>query len=96
MESDDKNSSDQLRLTDLEVGVGHAVELSAQERARLTLAVRVLAALGLVVVLAAYVLIYGPSERLDEAKAVFDFVKTVAPPIATLVIGFYFRGESGQ
>ncbi len=83
-----------LRLTDVEPRVGEAEELPPHDRARLTIAVNVLGAIALIVVLASLVLVYGPSDRLDEEKVIFEFVKTIAPPIVTLVIGFYFRNES--
>ncbi len=83
-----------VRLTDLESKVGEAQELPPQDRARLTIAVNVLGAVALIVVMAALVLVYGPDDRIEQSKLIFDFVKTIAPPIVTLVIGFYFRNES--
>lgn len=83
-----------LRIADLEGGVGQAHELPPHDRARLTIAVNVLGAMALIVILAGLALIFGPDNRLEEAKTAFEFVKTIAPPIVTLVIGFYFRNES--
>ena len=34
-------------------------------------------------------------DQKQQAKTIFEFVKTIGPPIATLVIGFYFRSENG-
>lgn len=89
-----ENQSDQVRLTDLESKTGKAEEMAPNERARLTIALNVLGALALIFLLSGLALIYGPNDRTDEARAVFDFVKTMTPPIATLVLGFYFRNES--
>ena len=88
------SQSDQVRLTDLESKTGKAEEMAPNDRARLTIAINVLGALALIFLLSGLALIYGPNNRADEAQAIFDFVKTMAPPIATLVLGFYFRNES--
>lgn len=93
MESDRGALPETVNLTDLEKDAGSAVEMSPQERARLSLALWVLSFLGLIFVLSAAALIMGPGDRVEQAQTVFEFVKTVAPPIATLVIGFYFRSE---
>jgi hypothetical protein len=85
-----------VRLVELEGGVGQAQELAPQERVRLTIAAWVLAALFAVLVMAGWALVYGPPERLEQEKAIFEFVKTIAPPIVTLVIGFYFRNEAAE
>ncbi|MDP1997158.1 MAG: hypothetical protein Q8J90_08150 [Gallionella sp.] len=85
---------DEVRLTELESGSGEAKELPPHDRARLTIAVNVLGALALIFFLACLALVYGPDDRANQAKEIFDFVKTMAPPIATLVLGFYFRNES--
>lgn len=85
---------DEVRLTDLESGSGEAKELPPHDRARLTIAVNVLGALALIFLLSGLALIFGPDNRANQAKEIFDFVKTMAPPLATLVLGFYFRNES--
>lgn len=84
---------EEVRLTDLESSSGEAQELPPHDRARLTIAAWVLGAMLLIFVLASMALVLGPNERLEQEQAIFDFVKTIAPPIATLVIGFYFRNE---
>jgi hypothetical protein len=83
-----------VRLTDLEPKIGEARELPAHDRARLTIAVNVLGAVALIVLMACLLLVFGPADRIQEERLIFDFVKTIAPPIVTLVIGFYFRNES--
>lgn len=83
-----------VRLTELESKTGTAEEMAPNDRARLRIAINVLGVLALFFLLASLALIYGPSDRANEIKAVFEFVKTLAPPIATLVLGFYFRTES--
>lgn len=82
---------DPIDISDLAKTSGEAKELPARERARFALAGYVLIGLAVLVGLSGFVLIYGPADRLTEATAVFDFVSTMAPPIATLVIGFYFH-----
>lgn len=83
-----------LRLSDAESSVGKAQELPPQDRARLTIAVNVLGVIAVIVMLAFFILIWAPDTRLKEAREIFEFVKTIAPPMVTLVIGFYFRNES--
>lgn len=83
---------EEVRLLDIENSVGRAQELPPQDRARLTIASWVLGVLAIIFLLSGWAMMYGPECRLNEAKEVFNFVKTIAPPIATLVIGFYFRG----
>lgn len=56
--------------------------------------ISVLLLLALIFVSSGSLMVFGPKCRISEAKEVFDFVKTMAPPIATLVIRFYFRNES--
>ena len=90
----EKKNNDKVRIIELENDVGEAKELPPQERARLVIAGWVLGVLALIFVLAGGAMIFGPECRFAQAKEVFDFVKTIAPPIATLVIGFYFRSES--
>lgn len=85
---------EEVRIIELEDNVGEARELPPQERARLVIASWVLGVLAFIFVLSGGVMIFGPEPRITQAKEVFDFVKTIAPPIATLVIGFYFRNES--
>jgi hypothetical protein len=85
---------EEVRINELEDAVGEAKELPPQEKARLVIAAWVLGVLALIFVLSGGVMVYGPECRIEQAKEVFDFVKTMAPPIATLVIGFYFRSES--
>lgn len=93
MSIENKVKDDVVRIIELEGGVGQAQELPPQDRARLVIASWVLGVLALIFALSGGALIFGPECRLEQAKEVFDFVKTIAPPIATLVIGFYFRGE---
>jgi hypothetical protein len=90
----DKGDSTTVRLSDFESSSGEATELPPQEKVRLGLALKILGTLALIFLLAGAALIYGPCERLAQAKDIFDFVKTSVPPIVTLVIGFYFRSES--
>lgn len=90
------NQPTELRLTDLEPGIGEAKELPPQDRARLKIAGWVLGSLAVLTVLAGGVYVYAPENRLEAAKQIFEFTKTIVPPIATLVIGFYFRNEGSS
>lgn len=92
--AEEGNSNEELRITDLEPSSGEAQELPPHDRARLTIAVKVLGAMALIFLLAGLGLVYGPDDRINQEKEIFDFVKTIVPPITTLVIGFYFRNES--
>jgi hypothetical protein len=83
-----------VKLFDFESDTGKAKELEPADKARLSIARGVLWALALIFLGAAVGLLYGPDCRLEQSQAIFDFVKTIVPPIATLVIGFYFRNES--
>ena len=85
---------DELKISDFESTAGSAEELPPHDRARLSIAHKVLAVLAIIFIAASLFLIFGPMDRLAQEQAVFDFVKTIVPPIATVVIGFYFRSES--
>jgi purine-cytosine permease-like protein len=83
-----------IRLTDEEDDIGNQpVELGPKDKARLALASRVLLAVLLVVIISLAAVIWCPFNRLAEVKEFVSFVKTVAPPLITLVIGFYFNAQ---
>lgn len=84
---------EEVRITELEPKSGEVKELPPHDRARLTIAAWVLGTLALIFISASIALILIPKTSLEQAKEVFDFVKTSVPPIVTLVIGFYFRSE---
>ena len=90
----EKQKPDQIRIADLELNVGTAQELPVKDRIRWELAQRVLLVLAIIFIFSSYMLVYGPVDRLAQAQAVFEFVKTIVPAIATLVLGFYYRNES--
>jgi hypothetical protein len=91
--TDESKDVEQIRITDIENNVGNALDISPQERIRHELAVKVLGALAVIFVLAGIGLLACPDNRVEQAQAIFEFVKTAALPIATLVLGFYFRSE---
>ena len=91
---DEKLKRQEVRFTEVEPKYGEAQELPPHDRARLAIAVKVLGAIAVIIILAGAALVFGPDDRLDQATAMFDFVKTIAPPIVTLVLGFYFRSET--
>ena len=72
---------------------GQVNQLSPEDRARLGLAFWVLGAVFALVLLSGILLIYGPDCRKEQTQAFFDFMKTLGPPLVTLVIGFYFRSS---
>lgn len=82
---------EKLNLADMGSKAGEAKELHPKDRVRLTVAVSVLSLMVLIIVLAGMVMIYGPDDRIEQGKSVFEFAKTFVPPIITLIIGFYFR-----
>jgi hypothetical protein len=78
----------------VEVGkLGVADELPPHDRARLSLAKWILLALVFLMILSWLLMIFGPCDRLPETREIFNFVKTVVPPLITLVIGFYFNSQ---
>jgi hypothetical protein len=89
-----QKDTESVDISLLERKTGTAEELTPTDKARLAIAMRVLLALALIFIAASLCLIFGPESRLTQSQAIFDFVKTIVPPIATLVIGFYFRSEN--
>lgn len=83
----------EIRIEEKEAEVGSASELGPKDRARLRLAGRVLLALLLTVGVALAALLWGPLDRHEDAKEFFSFVKTIVPPLITLVLGFYFNSQ---
>jgi hypothetical protein len=84
---------DEIRIEEEEDEIGTARELGPKEKARLRLAGGVLFAL-LAVILAAFAgVIFAPKDRLPQADEFLSFVKTVVPPLVTLVLGFYFNSQ---
>lgn len=69
-------------------------ERSEFETERLYFAATVLAGLG-IIFLESMAMYYWSSGSPDTGKEIFDACKTVIPPIATLVLGYYF-GKSEQ
>lgn len=86
-------SQKKIIIADKEGDIGSAQELTPKDKARLTLAVWILAALMLLMVFSAVLLVFAPADRQEDARAFFDFVKAFAPPLVTLVIGFYFNSQ---
>lgn len=89
----DDTDGREIRIGDEEGEVGSAEELGAKDRARLQLAGRVLVALFVSVLVALAAVLYGPADRLEDAREFLSFVKTLVPPLITLVLGFYFNAQ---
>ncbi|MGD9583293.1 MAG: hypothetical protein AB7V26_06440 [Lysobacterales bacterium] len=84
---------DEIRIEEKERETGSASELGPKERARLQLAGWVLVFLFVTVLVALGAVLWAPVDRLADAKEFFSFVKTVVPPLITLVLGFYFNAQ---
>lgn len=83
-----------IDLEEEEKEVGSLNELPPHDRARLTLATWFLVSLGALMLGSWLLMVFGPEARLAETREIFNFVKTVVPPLITLVIGFYFNTQS--
>jgi len=55
----------------------------------------VLAVLVVLMVMACWVYLWSDKDHLQIGKDIFEFAKITLPPIATLILGFYFRGSHG-
>ena len=84
----------EIRIEDTEDDVGRKPdELGPKDRARLRLASQVLLAVLVVIAMSLAAVIWCPADRLGPATEFLSFVKTVAPPLITLVLGFYFNAQ---
>ena len=54
---------------------------------------RVLAVLAILMLAACSAYFFADKERAGTAKEIFELAKVTLPPIATLILGFYFRGS---
>jgi hypothetical protein len=86
--------TNEINITAEEAGVGAVDELPPRDKARLALAGRVLLGLFLTMLIALAAVLFAPACRLAEAKEFLSFVKTLVPPLVTLVLGFYFNAQS--
>jgi hypothetical protein len=57
--------------------------------------VGVLAVLVCLLVAASWVYLWSDEHHFLVGKEIFEFAKITLPPIATLILGFYFRGSHG-
>lgn len=87
------HSEEPLELTSVEKLVGSLKDITPKERMRLTLAYALLTGVAVILLLSGAAVIWAPEGREEQAQALFDFAKSFGPPIVTLVIGFYFRGD---
>lgn len=85
-----------IRIEDEEGNINLPKELGPKDRARLRLAGWVLVALFAIVLVALAAVLYGPTDRLADAREFLSFVKTLVPPLVTLVLGFYFHTQGGN
>ncbi|HEY2397154.1 MAG TPA: hypothetical protein VGH81_14420 [Rudaea sp.] len=92
MSESNQGNNGQVHLDRVERELGAIDELDPA-KVRLNLAKWILIGVFVLVTGSAVALLYSPSDRLEEAKVIFEFSKTFGPPIVTLVIGFYFRSE---
>lgn len=83
----------EIRIEDKEEEIGSASELGPKDRARLRLAGWVLMVLFITVLVALGAVLWAPADRISDVREFFSFVKTVVPPLITLVLGFYFNAQ---
>ena len=88
--------SDEIRLVDEEKGVGYAQELPPRDRVRYRLAAWLLVGLLALLLLSGVLVVMAPSDRLIDARDFLSFIKSVVPPLVTLIIGFYFNAQSND
>lgn len=88
--------ADEIRIEDEERSVGTAMELPPKDRARLKLASWLLVGLFSLLIAAGILLGWAPADRLPDARDFFSFVKSVVPPLVTLIIGFYFSSPGND
>ncbi len=55
----------------------------------------VLLSLAGLMILASLTYFFSDEHHLQTGKDIFEFAKATLPPIATLILGFYFRGARG-
>jgi len=55
----------------------------------------VLLALTLLMCAASATYFFSDKDHISTGKDIFEFAKATLPPIATLILGFYFRGARG-
>lgn len=90
-----RKNEDTVDLSAVEESVGGLPEdMSAEAKARLTLAYVVLGGVAALLLFSGGAVLFAPQERLEKASEMFEFAKTFGPPIVTLVLGFYFRSET--
>ncbi len=76
-----------------QVGLGEVKVLPPHEQARLGMAYWLLGGIFLLFLLSGLAMVFGPECRLKQVETLFEFTKTLCPPLITLVIGFYFRAS---
>jgi hypothetical protein len=101
--------SDASKRPDSNVGGGQTIQLQEKriggsdqpgggvvtQRHLLSFGRNVLAVLVCLMVMASWVYLWSDKDHLQTGKDIFEFAKITLPPIATLIIGFYFRGNHG-
>jgi len=92
MSASDTGSNGKVHLENIERELGAVNELDPA-KVRANLAKWILIGVFVTIAASSAALLYVSNERLEQAKAIFEFAKTFGPPIVTLVIGFYFRSE---
>lgn len=85
-------NSEPYKLDEISESLGSATELDARDRVKF--GAQILLGLAILLVLASVVYL-GASESSEQAaQAIYEFVTTFSPPLAFLVIGYYFRGDN--
>ena len=87
---------DSVDVGKVEEGLGQTEELPPEDTERLRLAFAVLTGTAIFFVYSSLCMLFANDKHAQEATALFDFAKSFGAPIITLVLGFYFRGESSR
>lgn len=92
----DENNGTQLdsgpyEIDEISESLGNATELDPKHRVKF--GAQILLGLAALFVLASGVYLFASESNDQAAQAIYEFVTTFSPPLAFLVIGYYFRGD---
>lgn len=93
--TNNKNSESDIDISELSESLGQAAELHPNDRVRRSMAYLVLGGVFFLLVASGAAMLTVSVDRLERAQQLFEFVKSFALPLVTLVLGFYFR-EAGE
>jgi hypothetical protein len=86
----------EINLQDQSVGKGSERGSGVvTQRHLLAFGAYVLIVLALLMTLSCATYFFADKDHLQSGKEIFELAKVTLPPIATLILGFYFRGNHG-